>query len=190
MNKSTDASDIDFPEDNIEEAPKKKPTRSRKKPVEKDPAEQVAEAKKVELTAKDKKEINRRMEDVVDDYLENANKSTEAQEKYRKEGKRRFRCMVESTREEFQIFELTMPHPDNPRKPITLRGKCGVIIEEGLTLFAIARLKAAYRVKPGVKKQDPSKNSGLLHAPVRIPNYRVEVYEEIENPLETGKINT
>jgi len=182
MNKATNADNVEFPEDNLEEEPKKKTTRKK--------AADKPDAPKVELSEKDKKAINRKMEDVVDDYLAKANSVSEVQAKYKIEGKRRFRCMVESTRPEFQVFELIMPHPDNPRKPVTVRGKCGVIIEEGLTLFAIARLKQSFRMQTSKKNQDQSKTYGLQHTTVKIPNYRVEVYEEIENPLETGKINT
>ena len=55
-------------------------------------------------------------------------------------------------------------------------------------MYAIERLKESYSMKTTKKKVDPTKSYGLQHSTIKVPNYRVEVYEEVENPLTVGKI--
>lgn len=99
---------------------------------------------------------------------------------------RRFRCKVESTRSGIQHFELIVPDPYNTARPIPVRGKCGVIIEEGLTKYIIDRLQQSYRMETQEKFVAEGSMGGLTTESVKVPNYRVEVYEEIQNPKPLG----
>lgn len=162
-----------------EGAQKKKPSRAKPK---------KAEGSKVALSDRDKKVLDRKMQDVVDDYIEKKNTVNPGVEKYRKEGHRRFRCMVESTRSGLQHFELMIPHPDNVGQPIRVKGRCGVILEDGLTMYAINALKRGYHIETEEVAPDPTKDFGVQHKTIKVPNFRVEVYNEVENAKKVGTI--
>jgi len=109
--------------------------------------------------------------------------------KYMKDGGRRFRCIVESLRPGIEFFEMVIPSPKNPDTPITVRGRCGVIIEDGLTKYTIDRLNENAHFET---MEDPNidwaKPMGLTHKIIKRYNYRVEVFEEVEKPKEVGKV--
>jgi len=162
------------------EAKPKNTSGSRRKPVAK---------KEVKLDAQTQKELDRKVEDAVDSVLEKKATSNEAEADYRKNGGRRWRCKVNSTRAGVQHFEMMIADPRNPKRPVVVRGRCGVIIEKGLTKHVIDCLKGCYRTETNFDEFIPNDSRmGTQHAKIRIPNYSVEVFEEIENPDPVGKV--
>ena len=165
-------------------------------PAQKSAATRKANAKAKEsetsardsLSAQDRKALDRKIEDTVDEFLNEKDKFSEGQIDYMKNGGRRWRCKVESTRSGVQHFELYIADPRNMKRAVKIMGRCGVIIEEGLPKFVIDHLKEEYRTETRVVPQDPTKEAGLLHEMVRIRNYAVDVYEEIENPKPIGSV--
>lgn len=109
-------------------------------------------------------------------------------EKYQAEGHRRWRCTVHSMREGMNHFEVTVPHPKTD-KPVTIRGYCGVIIEEGLPLYAIECLKYdhSFRMEK-IPNPNLTASLALTMRAVKMRHYDVEVHEEVENPKPIGSI--
>ena len=187
---STDTTkDTAFDNDELDEVltPAQKAAATKKRNAE---AKALAAEEKltVELTAQDKKALDRKVEDVVDKHLNDKAEQNAGVEDYKKNGGRRWRCLVESTRPGVQHFEMIIADPKNPRRPVKIQGRCGMIIEEGLTKFVIDHLKGEYRTQTQAVPQDPTKESGLLHKQVRIRNYTVDIFEEIENPKPVGSV--
>tara|TARA_R110000787_G_scaffold5480_2_gene20052 strand:+ start:11143 stop:11727 length:585 start_codon:yes stop_codon:yes gene_type:complete len=163
-------------------------TKRAKAELKKEQEAESADARAVGLNAEQKKELGRKVDDAVDSFLNEKDTLTQGQKDYAKNGGRRWRCKVESTRKGVQHFEMIVADPRNPKRPIPVRGRCGMIIEEGLPKFVLDNLRAEYRTETQEVPQDPTKLSGFLHKQVRIPNYTVEIFEEIENPKAIGTV--
>lgn len=159
---------------------KSEPKKSTRKPA--------AKKKEVELNAQEKKELDRKVEDAVDEVLEKKNKVNEGLEHYKQNGGRRWRCKVESTRSGVQHFEMIIADPSNPSRPVPIRGRCGVIIEEGLPQFAIDRLKESYRMETTDVPANPNATAGLDTRAIKVPNYTVEIFNEVQNPKPIGTV--
>ena len=172
------------------------PTEAEKKGAANAKRRAAAAAKKAEsptkgqkaLNAQQQKALDRKVEDTVDEFLEGESSLEAGVEDYRVNGNRRWRCQVDSNRPGVQIFEMMIADPRNPRRPVKVMGKCGVIIEKGLTKVVIDTLKAEYRLKAETQLQDPMAEAGVLHKMIRLKNYTVDVFEEIENPDRVGSI--
>lgn len=110
---------------------------------------------------------------------------------YKARMSRRWRCQVNSMRKGVQHFELIVPSPSNPDKPIPVRGHCGVIIEEGLTKYVIDQLQSEHHMEL-MEVPTPSNPSGedqgLNHRSVPVYHYQVQVFEEVENPKPLGSV--
>jgi len=110
-----------------------------------------------------------------------------AREDYQANCHRRWKCIVRSLRKGERSFDLTVA--DAQDRPHTVSGMCGVVLEDGLTQFAINCLKGAYDMSVEERIVDISKDG--IHStvdPVKVPCYSVEVMEEIENPKKIGKV--
>jgi hypothetical protein len=112
--------------------------------------------------------------------------------KYVEECKKRYRCVVNSLRPGWDHFELTISNPKTDA-PITVRGRCGVILEEGLTKFAIDCLKRAhdFRVEKGASmtiEQILAVDTAMVVSTksVRQPHYSVDILGEVTNPKPVG----
>lgn len=102
--------------------------------------------------------------------------------------KRRWVVVVNSNISGHQRFDFTIPHPDDPHKPVQVSGQCGVILEDGLNSFAIARLREAYHVE---MRDAPLRDSAsgafvLEKVPQIVKDYTVEVMEEVKDPKPIG----
>jgi len=111
---------------------------------------------------------------------------------YIAECKTRYRCMVNSLRPGWDSFELTISHPVTDA-PIVVRGRCGVILEDGLTKYAIDCLRQShdFRIEAGRSmtiEQILAADSAMVldTKQVKQPHYSVEVYGEVENPKPVG----
>lgn len=113
-----------------------------------------------------------------------------SREEYRKTGHRRWKCIVESMQYGVDFFELYIPHPDTD-KPVRVQGPCGVLLEEGLTQYAINALNSSYEVLTEPDRNvDRSRGLGITHKTRRVPKFRVTVQGEVLNPQRVGTINS
>ena len=182
-----DEMDLDL-EVELTPAQKGAATKRAKAELKKEQEAESVRVKDIALTAQQKKELGRKVDDTVDNFLNEKGTLTKGQKDYAKNGGRRWRCKVESTRPGVQHFEMIVADPRNPKRPVPIRGRCGMIIEAGLPKFVIDNLRAEYRTETQEVPQDPTKLAGLLHKQVRIPNFTVEVYDEVENPKAIGTV--
>lgn len=113
---------------------------------------------------------------------------SDGRQKYLEESKVRYRCRVNSLRPGWNHFEMIIADENDNPKP--LRGKCGVIIEQGLTMFAIRSLQRThdFRTEQGRSMtidQIMSSDSTLVldYKRVKQPHYSVEILGVVENPL-------
>lgn len=112
----------------------------------------------------------------------------ESRDEYRRNGHRRFKCKVLSLRPKVKYFDMIISHPTTD-KPVKVFGKCGVILENGLTQYTIDRLNESYTmVTEEIEGVDPDSSMALTYRAVRMPNFRVEMRGEIENPKKVGSI--
>ena len=131
--------------------------------------------------------IKASLEQKVKDEIASEDGVSAGRKAYLKESQKRFRCRVNSLRPGWDHFELTIPDAnDNPK---AIRGRCGVIIEDGLTLFTIRQLQYThdYRTEEGrsmTVDQIMSARSTLVldYKSVKQPHYSVEILGEVENP--------
>ena len=112
--------------------------------------------------------------------------------KYLEESKKRYRCVVSSLRPGWDHFEMMIPDLNDNPKPV--RGRCGVILEDGLTMFAIRQLQYThdYRTEKGQSlsiDQILSSDTALVltHKSVKQPHYSVEILGEVENPRQLNE---
>ncbi len=112
-----------------------------------------------------------------------------SRKEYMVEGKRRWRCMVTTLRDGWDHFEMFISDPAKPDRPVKVMGKCGVILDDGLTKCVIDRLKYEHSF---VMVEDPDIDLRatmiLSYKSVKKPHYMVDVYEEIENPKKVGRV--
>ena len=102
---------------------------------------------------------------------------------------KRFRCEVESLRPGWDHFELVAHSHKNKNRPIVVRGRCGEVIEEGLTQFMIDCLENSHHTESKASgRVDPTKDMGVIHKKTKVPHYRVKVLGEVSNPKEVGKV--
>lgn len=123
------------------------------------------------------------------DHMEVDGKFEESKEKYRKEGHRRYKCIVESRRADYPYFELIIPHPTKD-VPVKVEGHCGVLLEAGLTMYAINALKQSYTMRT-VKRTKVNRDDntmGLEYRSVKVFNYSIEIFEEVVNPSPIGAV--
>lgn len=117
--------------------------------------------------------------------------ANEGRLQYMREGGRRWVCKVDALMKGMTTFEMAVPVPSNPDIPVIVRGRCGVVLKDGLTKFVIDRLNEAYYVET---EEDTSprgsRNIGVDHKAVKRPLFRVNVMDEIPNPKPVGKIGT
>lgn len=145
----------------------------------------VQEGDKVVLDAKTKKEITAAAERAALNKLNETVDSDEIAKNWAVEGRRRWVCIVRSTRPGIKRFELTYPHPENRNRPVLLEGFCGVPIKEGLNTYVIKQLQKAYHMQTDyvVDEENPLQSKQTT---VRMPSFNVEVLEEIKEPKEVA----
>jgi hypothetical protein len=125
---------------------------------------------------------------VTKDTADKRNAVSAGRAEYAREGGRRWRCIVESLRPGVKTFAMTVPHPKEDR-PVRVEGRCGIEITDGLTKYMINCLNYSHHFRTEeVMNFDPNATMGLTFKPVKVPHYRVEVMEEIMNPVELGKV--
>jgi hypothetical protein len=144
--------------------------------------------KESKLSASEEKKLNAKIELAKLDILEKREVNSNIQEYYETEGKKRYRCIVTSTRRGEKTFELMVENPSNIEKPVRLNGKLGVEIKDGLPMVAIQRLENAFDIvsedipannDPNVFSQTTFKTSG-------VPRYNVKILGEVESPKPLG----
>lgn len=140
------------------------------------------------LTDKENKRIALAVEKAKLDILDERESDSAVKDYYAKEGKRRFRCIVTSTRKGEKTFELMVENPTNPEKPVRLNGKLGVELPEGLPQSAIDRLENAYDLtaEETSASADPSVYSGKTFVQGKMPRFNVKILGEVENPKPLG----
>jgi hypothetical protein len=140
-----------------------------------------------EVEAKDMDATMKMVTKMTVDSAERHKAVSSARADYEKNGGRRYRCTVESLVPGQKFFEMTVSHPKKDR-PILIQGKCGVIIEDGLTQYMIDCLTYchSYRMEPRLNV-DPTAQQALTYEEVKVPHFRVTVLNEIQNPKELGR---
>lgn len=126
------------------------------------------------------------------DVTKAAKAISEGRKVYIKQCKRRFKCIVQSNRPGWDHFELIVSNPFNDQ-PVPVRGRCGVILEAGLTQYVINELNNThdYRTEKGRSmtiEQILSTDAAMVldHKAVKQYHYRVDILEEVENPIPVG----
>jgi len=135
--------------------------------------------------------LMKQFEKLTADVVNKENSVSAGRQQYIDECKVRYVCQIDSTRG-WPDFEMVLSNPDNDR-PIILRGLCGVMIEEGLTKFAIDRLKEAHEWY-SVPGWSMSAAEIMVEESVQVDLYKkkkrrlfsVLVYDEVDNPLPVG----
>lgn len=111
-------------------------------------------------------------------------------DKYAKEGGRRWKCMVESMRPGVKTFETIISDPKTDR-PVPVRLRCGLVIEDGLTRATINAIdyEHSFRMEE-IEEGNINRlaSMALTSRKVRVPHYKVTVFEEVKNPLPVGRV--
>lgn len=112
--------------------------------------------------------------------------------KYVEQCKRRFKVIVTSLRRGWNTFEMIISDPITDR-PIPVRGKCGVILEKGVTQYVINQLNYthSHRTENGRSMtidQILSSDVAIVMETktVKEYHYRVEIIEEVTDPIPVG----
>jgi len=145
--------------------------------------------KEPKLTALEEKRIQRALDKAKDDILEQREEADDTAEYYATEGKKRYECIVTSTRKGEKQFELAVADPSNTSRAVILKGKCGVRLKDGLPMAAITALQDSYDYTTDEKEAstDPNVYSDVLFTPGSMPRYAVKILGEVKNPLPLGK---
>ena len=138
------------------------------------------------------KSIIKKMEQITADTIESDKSVSAGRKKYIEESKIRYQCEISSTRG-WPDFEMVISNPTNDR-PVILRGLCGVLLEEGLTKYALDILKEAHEwhsvdgwsMSPSDIMQVESAMV-LTHKKVKRRIFSVIVYDEVDNPIPVGQ---
>jgi len=137
--------------------------------------------------------IMKKMDQITADTVE-ADKSLSAgRKKYIEESKIRYQCEVHSNRAGWPDFEMVISNPENDR-PVILRGLCGVLLEEGLTKYALDRLIEAHEwysvegwsMSPADIMQVESAMVLTSKKQKRLL-YNVIIHDEVDNPIPVGQ---
>ena len=144
--------------------------------------------KEPKLSDKENKRIALAVENAKLDILEDREADSSIKDYYAKEGRKRYRCIVTSTRKGEKSFELMIENPNNLEKPVRINGKLGVEITEGLPQSAIDRLENAFDLTAEDTAPDPNPNiySQNNFVQGKMPRYNVKVLGEVENPKPLG----
>ena len=144
--------------------------------------------KETKLSPNEEKKLNLKLEQAKLEILEKRETNNEILDYYEKEGLKRYRCIVTSTRRGEKSFELMVENPKNLDKPVRLNGKLGVELKEGLPRVAIDRLQNAFDLvsEDIVANNDPNIFSQTTFKTSGIPRYNVRELGEVENPKPLG----
>jgi len=136
------------------------------------------------LTALEEKKLDVAVESAKLDIAQKRADNSAQTEYYEGEGKKRYKCKITSMRRGEKQFELTVADPANPNHAILIREKCGVVLQQGLPMFAIDALRAAYDVEAEEVSvgADPNIHYQREFKTFHRPRYAVEVYGEVEDP--------
>ena len=140
------------------------------------------------ITQEQKDQIEARVAKELASVSKNHKVETEHKAWYRKNGVRRFRCIVTSNQDGVEDFDFFIPHPLNTDQPVRIHGKCGVVIEEGLNLYCINVLREAGSMLNTNATIDPLATMGLRHRSRKIKSYDVEILDEVQEPEAIGTI--
>ncbi len=145
--------------------------------------------KEPKLTAIEEKKIENAVEKAKAEIIEKRDVTSEIEEYYKTEGRKRYECIVTSTRKGEKQFELNTPDPSNPTRPIKLHGRCGVRLKEGLPMYAITALQESYDLHCEEKEanMDPNVYADTIHTASNMPRYSVRIFKEVEDPKPLGK---
>lgn len=127
---------------------------------------------------------------ITADRMKAKSLTEQSREVYRKTGHKRYRCTVESLRKGIKYFDLIIPHPETDR-PIKVMGSCGVILEDGITRYTINSLQNSYTMRTEeipLEDQNLRASLAITYTSTRVPNFRVTIHGEIENPKPVGSI--
>lgn len=140
------------------------------------------------LTNLEEKKLTNTVEQVKQDIINNRLDNSEADDYYKSEGSKRYRCIVTSRRGNEKYFELMAESPANRHKPVKVQGKLGVELEEGLPMYVIERLQAAYDMVADEvpTNQDPNIFSQNTFNTRKLQRYFVNILGEVENPKILG----
>lgn len=135
--------------------------------------------------------IMKRMEQVTAETIKAEESVSAGRKKYIEESKIRYQCEIHSTRG-WPDFEMVISNPENDR-PIILRGLCGTLLEQGLTKFALDRLKQAHEwhavegwsMSPADIMQVESAMV-LTSKKQKKMLFSVVMHDEVENPIPVG----
>lgn len=137
--------------------------------------------------------IMKQMERVTAETIESEKAVTIGRQKYIDESKVRYVCEIHSNRTGWPDFEMVISNPVNDR-PVILRGLCGVLLEEGLTKYALDRLKNAHEwyavdgwsMSPSDIMQVESAMILTSRKQKRLL-YSVIIHDEVDNPIPVGQ---
>lgn len=137
--------------------------------------------------------IMKKMDQVTADTVAADKSLSDGRKQYIEESKIRYQCIIESNRPGWPDFEMVISNPVSD-KPVILRGLCGVLLEDGLTKYAIDILKEAHEwysvpgwsMSPADIMQVDSAMI-LTHKKQKRRLYSVLVYDEVDNPIPVGQ---
>ena len=137
--------------------------------------------------------IMKKMEQVTADQIKKDKTVSIGRKQYIEDSKIRYVCEISSNRTGWPDFEMVISNPENDR-PVILRGLCGVLLEEGLTKYALDRLREAHEwhsvkgwsMSPADIMQVDSAMV-LTHKKQKRRLYSVLVYDEVDNPIPVGQ---
>ena len=126
---------------------------------------------------------------ITKSQLDAKNSLDEKRKEYEREGKRRFKFIIQSNVPNDIEFELTYPSPDSKDRPIKVQGICGDHIhEEGLPMYALKALQGAYFMgTEPIPNVNPGSDQALQYRSVKRPKYNIQILEEVKNPVAPGK---
>ena len=129
---------------------------------------------------------------MTQNQIEAAKGVEEGRLKYIEQCKKRYVCIVQSLRPGWDHFELIISNPTND-KPVTVRGRCGVILEEGITKYVIDQLNNThdFRMEKGRSmtiQQILDVDQAFVNdkKAVKQYHYRVDILREKEEPKAVG----
>lgn len=138
------------------------------------------------------KQIMSQMGKVTESQIKEAQGMEAGRRQYIEECKKRYVCIVQSLRPGWDHFEMIVSNPAND-KPVPVRGRCGVVLEEGLTKYVIDQLNNThdYRMEKGRSMTiqqilDVDQAFVTNQKQVKQYHYRVDIIREKENPKPVG----
>jgi len=135
--------------------------------------------------------LMKQFEKLTADQIRSEKEVSAGRQKYIDESKIRYVCQIDSTRG-WPDFEMVLSDPEND-SPVILRGLCGEMLEQGLTKYAIDRLKEAHEWH-SVPGWSMNASEIMQEESVRVDLYKkkkhrlfsVLVYDEVDNPIPVG----